>query len=256
MLAKFSKRFGAKKQPDPEHVTSPRRWLLVLLAIAWVYIGFVLAQVLVIGLIYVLKACNVPLSDINATLFNAGAAAILYMLSIAIVIGVPWVLKKYRITIETIGLHRLPFWRDIGMTLVGVIVYIIFSSFLIYAATVLFSGFDGAQSQDVGFNSLTTRLDLLLAFATLVIIGPIAEEVLFRGFLFGTLRKIVPVWVATVATSVLFGYVHGQWNLALDTFAMSIVACLLTVKSKSLWPAIILHMIKNGIAFYVLYVLH
>ena len=94
----------------------------------------------------------------------------------------------------------------------------------------------------------------MLAFITLVVIAPVAEEVLFRGYLYGKLKKYVPVWAAILITSALFGLIHGTWNVAVDTFALSIILCLLRESTGGIWASILLHMIKNGIAFYFLFI--
>ena len=70
----------------------------------------------------------------------------------------------------------------------------------------------------------------------------------------GKLRKSMPVWAAIIITSLLFALVHFQWNVALDTFALSIVLCLLRLVTKSLWAPILLHAMKNGLAFYLLFI--
>jgi len=121
-------------------------------------------------------------------------------------------------------------------------------------ATNVLPGFNVNQVQDTGFDQLSARYEYILAFMTLVVIAPIAEEVLFRGYLYGKLKKFVPVWAAIVVTSVLFGFIHGAWNLAVDTFALSVVLCLLRESTGSIWSSILLHMAKNGIAFYILFI--
>ena len=88
----------------------------------------------------------------------------------------------------------------------------------------------------------------------LVIIAPVAEELLFRGYLLGKLRKHAPLWVAILVTSVIFGAIHLAWNVGIDVFALSIVLCVVRVVSGSLWPSIMLHMLKNGLAFYLLFI--
>jgi membrane protease YdiL (CAAX protease family) len=88
----------------------------------------------------------------------------------------------------------------------------------------------------------------------LIIVAPVAEEVLFRGYLYGKLRKSVPVWAAIGIVSVLFGSIHGQWNVAIDVFALSIVLCVLREITGSIWAGILLHMVKNGLAFYILFI--
>ncbi|HET8884113.1 MAG TPA: CPBP family intramembrane glutamic endopeptidase, partial [Candidatus Saccharimonadales bacterium] len=123
-------------------------------------------------------------------------------------------------------------------------------------------GFNAAEPQEVGFDNLNRQYEYLLAFATLVIIAPIAEEVLFRGYLYGKLRKSVPIWAAMIAVSLLFGALHMQWNdgflaglnVGIDVFVLSIVMCSLREVTGSIWAGILLHMLKNGLAFYFLFI--
>jgi len=96
------------------------------------------------------------------------------------------------------------------------------------------------------------------------VLPPLVEETVFRGFVFAGLRnKLKFVWAA-LATSALFASAHLQigngqpllWVAALDTFTLSLVLCYLREKTDSLWPGILLHALKNGIAFLSLFVLH
>ena len=135
------------------------------------------------------------------------------------------------------------------------IAYFVLSAVLLIIAQNTLTFIDFQQVQDVGFDRVgMTQGGLILAFILLVVIAPFAEELLFRGYLFGKLRKIVPLWLAIVITSTLFAAVHGQWSVATDTFALSVVMCLAVTWTKSLWPAILVHMLKNGIAFYCLFI--
>jgi len=170
------------------------------------------------------------------------------------VIGLPMLVKNYRTTKKDVGLEKLPTWIDLLLAPAGFLVYIFVSGILILLATQFFTFFDADQVQDTGFNQLGQGYEYLLAFVTLVIIAPVAEEILFRGYLFGKLMKHMPIWVAILITSALFGLAHGAWNVGIDVFALSIVLCLLRLTSKSLWPAILLHMMKNGLAFYLLFI--
>ena len=43
------------------------------------------------------------------------------------------------------------------------------------------------------------------------------------------------------------------WNLAIDTFALSVVACVLREMFGSIWPSILIHMMKNGLIATVLF---
>lgn len=229
-------------------------WSRLLIIPAWVFVSFFIAQIIVTGLVWLLKFLHVPIESMNQAALNTTLAALLYLFTLVIVISVPWLIKKRRTTKEDIGLTRLPTWTDILLTPGGFITYLILSSLLILLATSVLPGFDINQAQGTGFNNVNQQYEFLLAFTTLVVIAPICEEVLFRGYLFGKLKKHIPVWVAIIVTSLSFGLIHGAWNLAVDTFALSVILCLLREITGNLWASILLHMVKNGIAFYILFI--
>lgn len=227
-------------------------WKGIVLPI-WVLAGFVLAQVIG-GLVLVgLRTIGVSFEAVNPSTFQAVIAACIYVLAIAIVIGVPWLVRKYKTTTKELGLNTWMSWADLLLAPAGFIVYLILSLIL----TTLASGlpfYNAEQVQDTGFSQLSQGYEYLLAFFTLVVIAPVAEEILFRGYLLGKLRKHLPIWVAVLVTSVLFGAIHLAWNVGVDVFALSIVLCILRIRTGRLWPSILLHMIKNGIAFYFLFI--
>lgn len=216
--------------------------------------GFYVAQYVVYEVLQLLVDLGVDFSDVNEAVFNTVAAVACYIVALIIAIGVPYLLFRHQTTRHDIGLQRLPTWSEIGLAPAGLIVYFITSAVVLYTVIQLFPGFDAKQAQEVGFTHLSQRYEYIVAFLTLVVIAPVAEEVLFRGYLYGKLRKLLPWWMGAVIVSVLFGFAHGQWNVAVDTFVLSMFACILRNISGSLWPSIMLHMLKNGLAFYLLFV--
>lgn len=233
---------------------SEYNWWAVVALPAWIYTSFTIAQLLVSGLVQALNTLQVPFMLIDQNVLTAALAAMIYLLTVGLAISLPWLVLHHRTSLKQVGLQRLPTWTDIWMVPAGLVVYLIMSALLILLAKSLFPGFDAGQAQNVGFGHLTQGYEYLLAFATLVIIAPAAEEILFRGYLFGKLRLFVPIWSAILVTSLLFGYMHGALNLALDTFCLSLVLCVLRTSTGSLWSSILLHMTKNGIAFYFLFI--
>jgi CAAX protease family protein len=230
------------------------RWRFAFLLPAWVLAGYVVSQLLLSGIFLGLKYLGVPFAAINPVILNTFVAALAYMLTLVLVIGVPWWTRGRRSTRQDLGLTRWPSWLDIGLAPAGFIVYFLGSALLVYLIMLIVPGFDLEQSQDVGFSNLSRYYELILAFVTLVIVAPLAEELLFRGYLYGKLRKSVPIWVAMLIVSALFGLVHGQWNVAVDVFALSLVMCTLREITGSIWAGVLLHTMKNGLAFYLLFI--
>jgi len=227
---------------------------MVIAIPAWVVVGFYAAQALIFGIAWVLVQLGVALSDLNEVVLNTVTTALAYVITLALIILVPWWVKKKKTTLEDVSLDRLPSWADILVTPAGFVVYLIISGLLMWLATSYLPGFDASQVQEVGFKNLNQNYEFVLAFLALVVAVPVAEEVLFRGYLFGKLKKIVPVWVAIAVTSLVFGVLHGNLNVIIDTAALSAVLCVLRQITGTIWPSILVHMLKNGIAFYFLFI--
>ncbi len=162
---------------------------------------------------------------------------------------------------ETLGLVGLPTWADIGLAILGFIVYLCISSCLVYLFS-KFPWFNVNEAQDVGFDSYATGVDRAVAFLALVVIAPIAEELIFRGWLYGKVRskiiekysRVVTMVCSSLVVSLTFAIVHLQWNVGVDVFAMSIVLCGLREITGTVHAGIILHIAKNFLAFYLIYV--
>jgi len=110
------------------------------------------------------------------------------------------------------------------------------------------------KAQDIGFETSGNINDTILAFVALVIIAPIAEELLFRGFLFKGLKKAMDYRIAVFISALMFGVAHGQLNVGVDTFALGIVLAWLMHETDNIAVPIVLHMGKNLLAFLLLFV--
>lgn len=228
------------------------RFVYMLVWPAWLVISLGLAMAVVWSLLYLLALMHVSFVGIDPTVFQSIIAAAIYLFAILIAIGVPRWLKR-ETTLEDIGLSRWPSWGDIGLAPLGFIVYFIASGILVYLASQII-GFDMSQVQNTGFTRLSQVYEYGLAFVTLIVVAPLAEEILFRGFLYGKLRRHLPVWVSILVTSLLFGVVHGQWNVGVDVFALSVVLCVLRETTGSIWAGVLLHMLKNSVAFFIVFI--
>lgn len=88
-------------------------------------------------------------------------------------------------------------------------------------------------------------LGLMLAGAVL---APLAEELFFRGVVYGALRRH-GVLLATLVSALLFGLAHGISVLLPATALIGVVNALLYERSKSIWPSVVAHAVNNAILF-------
>jgi membrane protease YdiL (CAAX protease family) len=75
--------------------------------------------------------------------------------------------------------------------------------------------------------------------------APIAEEVLFRGYLHDLLRRWLPAWPAIGVGALLFGLLHGL-AYALPIAVLGLWFGWLRERSGSLLPAVFGHALHNG----------
>lgn len=241
-------------QPSPVVRTTGSRLRAVGAIIgepAWVMFCMFGLAVVVVAIVMRLFPSLIEAAE--TTVGQLVANVTIYALGVLFVLLPLIVRKKGKGIAALLGLDRAP-------TLAGLVWAL--SAFAIYfwvtiVVGILMSfvpGFDAEQAQDVGFEDVTTTAEYLMAFIGLVVLPPIFEEVLFRGYLFGRLRRHVGFWVTTIVTSVAFGLVHGQWNVGVDTFVLSIFLCFLREYTGSLWAPMLLHAFKNGLAYFFLFV--
>lgn len=228
-----------------------KQWISVLAWIGGVVAAYVAAAYLSSGLFWaLLKIGALPFA--NQTVLTLAQRVVVYMIIVAFLLAGAWRLQQ-ALSRRDMGLWRLLDWRDIGLGIVGVFVYLVLTVLLLAIARSI-PGFDINQAQDTGLGKLYSY-DLLMAFLVLVIATPFFEELLFRGILYGRLRSLqLPWWLAAIIISALFGVAHMQWNVAVDVFALSLVMCVLREKTESIWAGFLVHVIKNFVAFYVVFV--
>ena len=88
-----------------------------------------------------------------------------------------------------------------------------------------------------------------LALFVIVLVGPFAEEVFFRGFIFaGLLRRLGPT-LAVVTSSAVFAVAHLDLAVAGPAFLSGCVFALVYRRTGSLWPVVLAHTAQNAIAF-------
>lgn len=242
--------------------------LLVTAGLSAAFTAWTVGSVFVLGgllggLIYTtaLYQLGVVFPDAQSSASQTALSVIVYILGLAILLVEPYAVRRYgkRQIMKLFGVLRRPALKDIGYAFIALAGYIIVSMVISVAATILASWlgpwFDMNQQQMIGFEQRSSVSDIVLAFVIIVVAAPVVEELIFRGYLYGSLRPRMPWWLAAAIVSAVFGVVHGQWNVALDVFAMSLVMCYLREKTGTIWSGMIVHILKNFIAFSILFLL-
>ena len=132
-----------------------------------------------------------------------------------------------------------------------------FSDYLIYSLwSSMAYGTTRTKLVDFFFKATRTITADKFVFAldalTLVCIAPLIEEFLFRGFLNNLLRGKVNTFIRMSIVSILFAAIHfphyiHNWIQFLAYLINSIVLFLVYERRRSLFDAILLHSLSNGL---------
>jgi len=194
-------------------------------------------------------------------LHSAPAQSLLLVLASCLLIaGVWWFVRRRKQTLEPMGIVR-PRPRDSLYAVISFVLYFIALAILVSFVASAIPAVDVDQKQEI-FTAPVSGLMLILAFVPLVIIAPLTEELLFRGFLYSGLRKKLSFWTTAVIVSAIFGSLHLSggssgplWIAALDTMLLSLFLCYLRERTGSVWSGVFLHALKNLVAFIGVFVI-
>ncbi|MEC7713849.1 MAG: CPBP family glutamic-type intramembrane protease [Candidatus Thermoplasmatota archaeon] len=92
-------------------------------------------------------------------------------------------------------------------------------------------------------------LILVLSFVSMVIAAPVVEEILFRGYILDAIRKIHGDTVAILGSAGLFGLIHLEPYVVGMASIGGVIYGWVRIKTGSLWPSIVSHMVWNFTAF-------
>ena len=95
-----------------------------------------------------------------------------------------------------------------------------------------------------------STLGYLILFLAVVIVAPIGEEIVFRGFLQKFLENYwKDITRAILVTSLFFAMIHFNPFWAIQIYLLGVILGFLAWKTKSVIPSILLHVVNNGSAF-------
>lgn len=95
------------------------------------------------------------------------------------------------------------------------------------------------ESSGLG-NTITVPL-----FLYAVLLGPICEELIFRGVTMRLARQAMPFYFANLLQAVLFGAFHMNWMQGCYAFALGLLLGFVCEKGGSIYYSILLHILFN-----------
>jgi membrane protease YdiL (CAAX protease family) len=164
---------------------------------------------------------------------------------VASILVVAWALKG-RVAGAALGLRPARLASSAGYVVLAYVTFI-----LLAAVWTLVMDVQDRENVAVDLGTGDSAFAFVAGAILTTVMAPLAEELFFRGFLYGGLRRYgVPI--AAIVSGLLFGAVHiggSPIGFLVPLAALGIILALLYERTGSLYPPIALHALNNSIAF-------
>lgn len=211
------------------------------------FIGLFLLLSIVFGILFGVISLFMPNGD---EFIEAGITLVLYVVT-------PVLFFWYHFRNQGRSVREVVFkegaveWlpRLLGIVVISIAFSISVFWLQLFALYPLFPGFVDFLLDPVPMAENPVYLGIMLI--SIAIIGPIAEEFIFRGVLLHRMMKKTSMWGGIIISSILFGILHAD---VFGAFIFGVIASLLYIKTRNLLIPILLHIINNSIAVIWMYV--
>lgn len=219
--------------------------------------GVVVAMLTLNGLLTLPLAGIIRDSPLTITTF--GLAALSTQLPMVLVVYLRLILPR-AVTWQELGLRPLPLERVMRVGLatgIGGLVLTITISLLLSQV-----GLRPNQFEQFEFVRNADWIGLTVVLVLAAVTGPFAEELFFRGFLFGLYRRRQPLWLAYLIAGVVFAGPHVMPNrmnpsqmagLATGIFVLGTLLAWTYQRTGSLYPGVLAHAVNNATGLLALY---
>ena len=239
-------------QQYPEDLRAPWGWLDLLLLIAVTLLGTFLISIVLVGIFaaFGMTPTSLQNSSTNKSLFLIINQAILSLGLLA------YLATQIRVRFQA------PFWRTIGWRQLqtGTI-----PRRIVYLSLVL-GGFSLSLLVQLASAALQTKAKLpiqeyfqdprsaLLLMLMSILLAPLVEETIFRGYLYPVLARSFGVGAGVVITGTLFGLLHapqlwGGWGQIVLLIGVGIIFTAARAISHTVVASYILHVSYNSFLF-------
>ncbi len=185
-------------------------------------------------------------AELLSSLMNLGYFAFVIIFTYAIL---EWI-RDIRIK-EVFGLDRLRLPQIILITLLGGIASQLICGNVLggYSQEFLTGIFSDLKEQAPvkSFRDSSSIFSLVLKIGMACVAAPLAEEFIFRGYIYGTVKRFTSPVFAAVISSALFAAAHGNLPALFPLWSLAILLVISYESTKCLWVPIGIHAFFNAI---------
>lgn len=109
------------------------------------------------------------------------------------------------------------------------------------------------KNEVVSYSDQVLAMPFWMAFLAIAVLGPLCEELVFRGIFLGALKRSGNVRGAIIVQALLFGLCHMNLNQFCYAFVIGILMGLLVESTGSVLTSFVMHMCINGSSVVLMY---
>jgi len=186
-----------------------------------------------------------PKNDIFTVFVNIGYFAFVGIMTCGII---EWI--RNRRVVDLFGLRELSLPKIIVISILGGVASLLICAWAVgeFSSQYLEGVFGELEVQEPVkmFQESKSIVHLSLSILMACIAAPVVEEFLFRGYMYGTLRRLTNPVFAAVIIGGLFAVVHGNLPALLPLWVFSILLCLAYEMTRCLWVPVGMHVFFNA----------
>jgi membrane protease YdiL (CAAX protease family) len=198
------------------------------------------AVIIIGGLALYQRGRDAPVDD--------AVVAVAIILPHLIMVAATWIFgaRKYRTPWTSLGLGRPRHRLSMLLPWPVLIGSIGFAGMYVVAITAI--GADSLLPAPVPSDLLGEGAIKLFNIAVIGVVGPLIEELFFRGFLLAALLRPLGPGRAALVSSVIFSAGHVNIGVMVPFFVSGLLLSWLYLKTRSIWPGFTAHAAQNLLA--------
>ena len=234
-------------EDKPEDSEPPKEKLTVA---GMILGGLAIYFVTIFGISFLLGGIIASIFDLNTVEGTANYINTVGIISEAlIIIWAGWLLKRHSYLNLTVPDDRKTLSQNLLWLIVILIAFLYAESIL----SVLIGGFLNAEGAVQQQSRIVIGGQQLLSILNVIVMAPLAEEIVCRGAVYGGIRRKLGVVPSVILGGIVFGLIHFNGWISLVMMFMGMVMCVVYEKTGSLIYTIILHMINNAVSMFSMY---
>jgi membrane protease YdiL (CAAX protease family) len=191
------------------------------------------------------KPVEPPGNDIFTIFVNIGYFAFVGIMTCGII---EWI--RNRRVVDLFGLRELSLPKIVVISILGGVASLLICAWAVggISNTYLEGVFGELEVQEPVkmFQESKSIVHLSLSIIMACIAAPVVEEFLFRGYMYGTVKRLTNPVFAAVIIGGLFAVVHGNLPALLPLWVFSILLCLAYELTRCLWVPVGMHVFFNA----------